>query len=213
MNWICSYREWGNLIYENVSKTISCKLIESQKEFNENLNLFADDDKIFFLGWSWIVPDDVVQNHECICLHPSPLPRYRGGSPIQHQIINGESSSAVTYFRMTDKLDAGNILFQEEFSLDGNLEDIMNRIVALGIKGIHDILNGNIKERKQNETEATYFKRRKPNQSEITVDDFSNFSAKELYDKIRSLQDPYPNAYVMCKDKKKLFLKVVDNEK
>jgi hypothetical protein len=42
--------------------------------------------------------------------------------------------------------------------------------------------------------------------SEIHIDDFSNYTAIQLYDKIRSLQDPYPNAYIQCKDGTILYL-------
>ena len=42
--------------------------------------------------------------------------------------------------------------------------------------------------------------------SEIRLDDFKNCTSKQLHDKIRALQDPYPNAYIRCKDGKKLFL-------
>ena len=42
--------------------------------------------------------------------------------------------------------------------------------------------------------------------SEIYVEDFSHYSSKQLYDKIRSLQDPYPNAFIRCKDDTILYL-------
>ena len=85
-------------------------------------------------------------------------------------------------------------------------------MIPLGIKGIFYILNNKIKEHVQDESKATFFKRRTPKESEIKIDDFEKFSAKQLYNKVRSLQDPYPNAFVTCKDNKKLFLKVVEYE-
>ena len=42
--------------------------------------------------------------------------------------------------------------------------------------------------------------------SEIKIDEIKNCTAKELYNKIRSLQDPYPNAFIKCKDGTKLFI-------
>ena len=50
-------------------------------------------------------------------LHPSPLPKYRGGSPIQNQIIRGVVDSMVTIFVMNDKIDAGDIIAQSPFLL------------------------------------------------------------------------------------------------
>jgi hypothetical protein len=51
--------------------------------------------------------------------------------------------------------------------------------------------------------------------SEIKIDDFKQFTAEELYDKIRCLQKPYPNPFVVCKDGTKLYLEKVrfENEK
>ena len=205
--WICAYREWALEIYREVSTQFNnVEIIKTKQEFNNNTHLFDDNDIIFFIGWSWIIPNNIVEKNECICLHPSPLPKYRGGSPIQHQIINGETQSAVTYFRMTKELDAGTILFQETFSLDGNLKDIINRIIPLGIRGILAILSNNIQEKEQDISQATFFKRRQPHESEITLEELNNLSAKELYNKIRALQDPYPNAYIKCADGSKLYL-------
>ena len=202
--WVCAYREWALEIYSQVKEEVNCSLITSKEQFNKTN--FTKNDIIFFLGWSWIVSEDVIKKHKCICLHPSPLPKYRGGSPIQHQIINGESLSAVTFFRMTDKLDAGVILYKEYFSLKGNLKDIFSRIIPLGISGIFHILTSNIKEESQDESQSTFYKRRKPKESEILIEDFEKYTAEELHNKVRSLQDPYPNAFIVCKNNTKLFI-------
>jgi len=213
MIWICTYRDWGFEVHKHIKQAMNCKLIQDQSQFMNSLSSFEKNDTLFFVGWSWIIPNNIIEEYKCICLHPSILPKYRGGSPIQHQIINGEKESAVTYFKMTDKLDAGPILFQEKFSLEGELKDVTNRIIPLAIKGIFYILNDKVKEQKQDDSDATYFKRRTPEQSEINVQDFKDFTAKELYNKIRSLQEPYPNAFIICKDNKKLFLKMADYER
>lgn len=212
--WICAYRDWSLEIYNQISKEFdNVELIETKKEFERTTSLFQKEDVIFFLGWSWIIPDKIVKKFNCICMHPSPLPKYRGGSPLQNQIVNGETISAVTFFRMTEKLDAGNILWQKSFSLKNNLNDINLRIKALTFSGIFDILNGNYNERIQDETQVTYFKRRTPEQSEISINDIKTNNARQLYNKIRCLQDPYPNAFIVCGDGKKLYLKLADYEK
>ena len=201
MIYICAYRDWALGIYNQI-KGINCKLINSRDQLN-NIK-FNNDDVIFFIGWSWMVKDYIINNNRCICLHPSPLPKYRGGSPIQHQIINGEKDSAVTFFIMNDKLDAGEILYQEKFSLEGELSDIFNRIISIGSKGLLTLLHTEVKPIKQDELKATYYKRRKPEESEITIDEIKNKPTEYLYNKIRMLNDPYPNAYIKCKDGSKL---------
>jgi len=148
----------------------------------------------------------------CICLHPSLLPLYRGGSPIQNQIINGETTSAVTLFYMNKKVDAGDIILQESISLEGHLQDILNRIAEKGVKLTIEMLNGKWDGISQNESKATFYKRRKPHQSELKYEDFKNRDANELYNFIRALEDPYPNAFIRCKDGKKLLFKHVELE-
>tara|TARA_R100001377_G_C3169043_1_gene102384 strand:+ start:335 stop:967 length:633 start_codon:yes stop_codon:yes gene_type:complete len=203
MIYICAYRDWALGIYNQI-KEINCKLINSRDQLN-NIK-FNNDDIIFFIGWSWMVKDYIINNNRCICLHPSPLPKYRGGSPIQHQIINGEKDSAVTFFIMNDKLDAGEILYQEKFSLEGELSDIFNRIISIGSKGLITLLHTEVKPIKQDESKATYYKRRKPEESEITIDEIKNKPTEYLYNKIRMLNDPYPNAYIKDKNGNKLYI-------
>lgn len=206
---ICGYRDWAFDIFKNTELTF-----DGQKEIiyiddTEDFNLIVDKCKpevIFFIGWSWIIDEQMIKEYKCVCLHPSPLPKYRGGSPLQHQILSGEKESAVTLFQMDDGIDTGDILYQEKFSLDGDLSQIFQRIVRLGSDGVSKIIENDYEIKKQNNEKATSFKRRKPNQSEITLTDLKKYTAKQLHNKIRALQDPYPNAFIKCKDGSKLFL-------
>tara|TARA_Y100000310_G_C20501466_1_gene724207 strand:+ start:305 stop:979 length:675 start_codon:yes stop_codon:yes gene_type:complete len=207
---ICGYRDWADELYNFLNH----KPKFSDKSFiyvsnNEVLMDTVKESKpefIFFVGWSWIVSEDIIKKYKCICLHPSPLPKYRGGSPIQHQIINGEKESAVTLFEMDEGLDTGDILYQKSFSLDGDLKDIFNRIIEIGYEGIVNILEENYTVTKQNDKRSTFYNRRTEDMSEINIGDISNFTAEELHNKVRALQYPYPNAYIRCKDNTKLFI-------
>ena len=77
---------------------------------------------IILLGWSWILKKEVVNNFYVIGIHPSDLPNYAGGSPIQNQIINGLSSSKCTLFKISKYVDKGPILGKTNLNLDGNIE-------------------------------------------------------------------------------------------
>lgn len=189
---------------------IPIKFLEKEKsELYEYLLLF-DPELILFYGWSWLVKKEVLEMAKCICLHPSPLPKYRGGSPIQNQILAGEIKSAVSLFFMTEDIDNGPVLAQREFSLDGELNDIFNRIKKIGFELTLDVINklniGELFQIRQNEADATYCKRRKPKDSEITIEEIQSKPAEYIYNKIRALQDPYPNAYIICGNEKKLYL-------
>ena len=210
----CGYRDWALKIYDFIKSKyeskIDIKLVKSEKEFNDIINKLTPN-LIFFVGWSWIVDKDIVNNFTCICIHPSPLPKYRGGSPLQHQIISGEKDSAATLFIMNEQIDKGPILWQESFSLDGDLNDIFDRIMEKGKIGISNLITkflrgDSLKGVPQNENEATYYKRRTLDQSEIKISDFGDYTAEELHNKIRALQGPYPNAFIACKNNTKLYL-------
>lgn len=213
---ICFYRDWANNIVKNItsnfSNEINLTLATDQNQFLDSINT-KKYDIIFFLGWSEIIEKKIVDNNFCICLHPSLLPRYRGGSPIQNQIINGETISGVTLFKMDENIDTGPILFQEEFNLeDIDLDEIFELIIEKGTKGCFSILENLINNvelplTKQNEEDSSYYKRRSEKMSEITVEDFKNLTSQEIHNKIRCLQDPYPNAFIKCKDGSVLFLK------
>lgn len=211
----CAYREWALQIFKELYKLPhNFLLIKSPDDLILNECENFKPDLILFYGWSWIVSDSYLNLAPCVCLHPSPLPKYRGGSPIQNQIINGEQKSAVTLFYMLDKIDAGDIILQEEISLEGHLQQILDRIVETGIKLTKELLNGKMDGTPQDESKASFFKRRQPHQSELTADDFKNKTAEELYNIIRALEDPYPNAFIKCKGGRKLLFKnVVISEK
>jgi methionyl-tRNA formyltransferase len=215
---LCSYRDWSNKIcdkleyhfkdYDNLI-IIKCN---TQEKF---LSIIKDNkfDYIFFLGWSDIIDKDIVDNNFCICLHPSMLPKYRGGSPLQHQIINGEENIGVTLFKMDQHLDKGDILFQEAIFVfkDYDLSDIYDNITCSGLKGVKWIVEClyediKIKLLPQDDSKKTYYKRRTPEMSEIKLEDFKNLTATDIHNKVRCLQDPYPNAYIVCKNNTYLYI-------
>jgi methionyl-tRNA formyltransferase len=206
----CGYREWAINVIDKIDKSFFQYKIISNNINLENQIITYNPDVIFFIGWSWIVSDEIINEYNSICIHPSKLPEYRGGSPIQNQIIDGITSSAITLFRMNSDLDAGDIVFQTELNLEGDLNDILNRIENISIDSINivinKIVNKKLKYTKQDDSKATYCKRRQPKDSEITIYDLLTQSAKQIHNKVRCLQDPYPNAYITLGNREKLYL-------
>ena len=151
------YREWALEIYnelyaQQVFKKMDVKFdVLIMKEYDEKKIRDYNPTYILFYGWSNIIDKKIINDFECIMLHPSPLPKYRGGSPIQNQIIRGENDSAVTLFIMDEGIDTGDIIAQEYLSLEGNLNDIFKRIADIGLKLTKDILSNGFERRKQND--------------------------------------------------------------
>ena len=205
-----SYREWANKAYQEIALDINH--ITTTQDLLTYLDSNQNIEYIFFVGWSEIINNDILDKYFCFCVHPSMLPLYRGGSPIQNQIIDGVLDSGVTLFKMNEKLDAGPIVYQKYLSLRGDLNLIFNRITFITADLIRNFIlqieeGAELKMVMQDENKATLYKRRKPSESEITLDEIQKSTASQLYNKIRSLDDPYPNAYIKCYDGSKLYVK------
>jgi|SRR5579864_5595175 len=207
----CAYREWALHLYKKLSRKYGKKivLLNSPKKFTYSYVKKINPKFIFFPDWSWMVPSEIVNNYKCICLHESNLPKFRGGSPIQNQIIKGIKKTKTTAFFMTEGLDDGNILLQKNLSLEGSLDDIFKRIVENDYYIITSIISGRYRVRKQI-GKPTIFKRRKPEESEFKNLDYSK---KYIYDFIRMLEDPYPNAFLTIGKRKIVFKSVKYNGK
>ena len=193
MYLFCAYRPWAIELYKKLSKKYNDFVLISNKDkltinFVQKLNPKA----IFLPDWSWYVPKSIIDNYKCICFHEANLPKFKGGSPIQNQIIRGITKTKSTAFIMNDKLDAGDILLQKDLSLEGSLDEIFKRIIENDYHMIIKIRSGKIVKKKQ-KGKATYYKRRTPEQSELKN---FNYSKKYLYNFIRMLADPYPNAFI-----------------
>jgi methionyl-tRNA formyltransferase len=217
MNIACiTYRDWALDIYDKIYDTYKDEhnflICRKKDDFDASQLKEFRPDLILWYGWSWIVEDVFVNDYESVMLHPSPLPKYRGGSPIQNQIINGEKIGAVTLFRMNEGLDKGDVYQQLPMSLSGTLDDIFRRISDLGFAATCNVIEGNYKLIKQDDSESTYYKRRSPKGSEITIDELKSKTAEYLYNKVRMLADPYPSAYIKTVDGKKLLIKKVKIE-
>ena len=198
---ICAYRNYGIELYDNLRKKFDFTLIKSKKDLTYNSIKKINPSIIFFPDWSWKVPEKIVQNFKCVCFHESPLPKFRGGSPLQNQIIRGKTKTKTTAFVMNEEIDAGNIILQKDLSLKGSIQEIYSRMYKNDYSLILKIIKGQYKERKQSGKPSSY-KRRTPKQSEL-----KNLNTSKLYlhNFIRMLSDPYPNAFIKIGKKKIIF--------
>ena len=184
-------------------------LLSSPKKLTINYLKRKKPEIIFFPDWSWIIPNEIISNYKCICFHESNLPKFRGGSPIQNQIIRGVTKTKTTAFIMNEKIDAGDIILQKNLSLEGSIQEIFSRMSENDYSFILKIINGKYKRRKQSGKPTTY-SRRKPKESELKS---LNHSIRYLYNFIRMLEDPYPNAFIRIGKQKLIFKKAIYNNK
>lgn len=219
------YRNWA----ADVDVTVRRELCEEYSVRGQHdLESIWRDDQIFGIpavltfavGWSEMIPEAFYTSRDVFVVHPSPLPLYRGGSPIQHQIINGEETTAVSIFKLDAKypaVDSGPIAWQSARFPIGtklSLADILDSIAVHSAYGITHVARlhaaGSLQLLEQDGTCATHYPRRHPRDSELGI---NGSTARVLHDKVRSLQDQYPNAYIVCADGKKLYITETHLEK
>lgn len=100
-----------------------------------------------------------------INVHPSLLPKYRGPTPVQTAILNGDKETGVSIIMLDEKIDHGNILFQQREQILSNdtTESLCQKLFKIGgeilKKELKNYLDGKIKGGKQNDKNATYTKK------------------------------------------------------
>ncbi|MEM9116385.1 MAG: methionyl-tRNA formyltransferase [Cyanobacteria bacterium P01_F01_bin.56] len=147
---------------------------------------------LFFLHWSWKVPEEIINHYECVCFHMTDVPYGRGGSPLQNLIMRGHQFTKLTALRMTHEFDAGPVYLKQDVGLGGNAEEIYMRITRLSFAMIEQIIREQPQPQPQT-GEAVVFKRRQPADSELSQVN----SLEQMHDKIRMLDaEGYPPAFI-----------------
>ena len=203
MNYVfCAHRKWAFELFELLNKKYNnFFLIKNPKQLTYKKIKKINPKFIFFPDWSWKVPTEIVRNYNCVCFHEADLPKFRGGSPIQNQIIRGILKTKTTAFLMNEKIDSGPIILKKNLSLEGSLENILKQMKKNDLEIIDYIMRFNFKLKPQ-KGRSSFYKRRKPEDSEL---DSLNHSKKYLYNFIRMLEDPYPNAFIKIGKSKIVF--------
>lgn len=162
-------------------------------------------------GWRKLIPRSVfeIPKNGAINMHEGLLPRYRGFAPTNWSVINGETETGLTVHYIDDSADTGDIILQKRVSI--NLEDsafdVYNKTLDLStsllLESLELIESNKVAPINQKNLEKGFFcSRRFPRDGKInwTLDRMS------VYNLIRALSDPYPNAFCLCEGKK-IFIK------
>jgi len=123
-------------------------------------------DFIVLASYGKIVPKEILEipTRAAINIHPSLLPKYRGASPIQAALLNGDKYTGVTIMKMNEKLDEGGIFGTARLTIKktDTAQSLSERLANLGASLTHHILHimtiGDIKPKPQSLTGASYSK-------------------------------------------------------
>lgn len=130
--------------------------------------------------FSFIIPEQIINTfqHKIINIHFSMLPKYRGASPVQHALLNGDKETGVSFYIMDKGMDTGHILAQFPYSINENIdsEQLYSELFVLAAKKLPEVLEKYISEeitpKPQKENEATYcFSRSHPKSTLIFKED------------------------------------------
>lgn len=161
-----------------------------------------------------IIPKKILEipRFGTIGVHPSLLPKYRGPSPIQTAILNGDEFTGTTLYLMDEKIDHGKIIsnFKSQISNFDTYETLMKKLAELGadllINFLRDYENAQkYKSVFQNESQATYTKKFKTEDGFIKSENLQEAQEKggliatEIDRKIRAL-NPEPGTWTYTKN-------------
>ena len=142
-----------------------------------------------------------IPKYDCINIHASLLPKYRGAAPINWVLINGEDETGVTIMKMSKGLDTGDILLKESIpiieeddsiTIHDKLSKLGGKLIVEALEGVKD---GYIEPKEQDHTKATYASMIHKKTGRIDW----NKSGVDIKNLIRGLK-PWPFAYTFYKD-------------
>ena len=119
---------------------------------------------IVVVAYGRILPEYVLNypKYGCINVHGSLLPKYRGASPVQSAIIDGEKETGVTVMYMDKGLDTGDMILKKKCEIDikDNQITLFEKLEKLGTEGLLEAIelieSGNVKREKQSEEDSNY---------------------------------------------------------
>jgi len=144
-------------------------------------------DFIVVAAFGQILPKDILDIAPCINLHASILPQYRGASPVQQSLLNGDEKTGVTSMLMEEGLDTGDILKIKEFDIPKDMrlfalmQQLTNDACELTLETIREF--DAITPQKQDESKATLCKKIKKSDGQIDFED-----ASVIYNKYRAFE-------------------------
>lgn len=144
-----------------------------------------------------------------INVHASLLPQYRGAAPINWAIINGETETGVTTFKLKHEIDTGNILMQDRVAIlpEDNIGTLYEKLMKAGgellVKTVQGFADGTLQELPQQEAITSELKHAPKIFKEDTRIDW-NKPVVDIHNLIRGMS-PVPAAFTMLGDK---FLKI-----
>jgi len=162
-------------------------------------------DLIIVAAYGKIIPQEIldISKFQCINIHPSLLPKYRGASPLQNTLLNGEKETGTTIMLMSAEVDAGDILAQEKTEVlpKEKLPEFSERMADLSakllVKILPDWLEGKIIPQKQDAAQASFCQMLQKEAGQINWND----SAESIFNRYRAFY-PWPGIFTFWNEQR-----------
>ena len=162
-------------------------------------------DWLFIIGWSQIAKKEILEapRKGCIGMHPTLLPVGRGRAAIPWAILKGLRQTGVTMFKLDEGVDTGDIIGQGIIDIDNKTtatelyKKVDDMHVTLISRYWDNIVNDRVSLTKQDESKATIWPGRRPEDGEI----FNSMTMDEADKMVRAVTHPYPGAFYKDGDK------------
>lgn len=166
----------------------------------EQIKALAPDIIVVAAYGQYIKPEILaIPPYEAINIHPSLLPKYRGASPIQWALANGEEETGVTILYVSKEMDAGDIIVQQPLAIDpeDTAATLTPRLAELGadllIEALDAIKGGTAMRRPQRAADATLVHKLEKEDGRIDW----TLPAETIHNRIRGFT-PWPGCYTTC---------------
>ena len=193
------YRSWAEDLYrksKDLFPQFNWYLAKSSEELVDLYDIKSCN-LVILAGWSWILSRDQVNKKTVLGLHPSDLPNYAGGSPVQNQILEGITKTKMSLFKLDEKIDHGDIVYKTDLDLSGGISNIFKNMTESGIEIVKKIVKDYPDFPYTSQKGVGKMCRRlKPSSSRLQKNMIKDMTALEIYNFIRCREDPYPNVYI-----------------
>ncbi len=178
-------------------------------------------DWLFIIGWSQIAKKELIDTPKegCIGMHPTLLPQGRGRAAVPWAILKGLDKTGVTAFKIDEGVDTGPIIDQVEIPIlqDETATTLYTKVndahIELMDKVWNSLKNEDLLLKAQDESKATYWEGRKPQDGELT----SEMTISEAEALVRAVTHPYPGSFLEKNNQiyriwRAKFIKEIKNE-
>jgi UDP-4-amino-4-deoxy-L-arabinose formyltransferase/UDP-glucuronic acid dehydrogenase (UDP-4-keto-hexauronic acid decarboxylating) len=203
--WFGSVVEWA----EKNRIPVFCPETVNTPEWIEKIGEM-EPDVVFSFYYRHLLGKDILKIPKtgAYNLHGSLLPAYRGRSPVNWVLVNGEQRTGVTLHEMVEKADAGSILGQKAVRIE--FEDtaltLYQKLCAVARELLEELLplikKGIAPRREQDLTSGSYFGGRRPEDGKIDW----RWPVIKIYNLIRAVTEPYPGAFTYLPEGKKMMI-------